>query len=97
VTPYFSFGVGIAALDGEVGYAWRGTFEYLGQQKVLEDDLVKTFIEAEEEGDFNIPNIFPILHLGLGVKAELIPGLSGIAEAAFWDGIVFRAGVAYRF
>jgi tetratricopeptide (TPR) repeat protein len=97
VTPYFSCGLGLAALDGEVGYAWKGTFQYSGQEKVIEDDQVKTFVEAEEETDLNIPNIFVILHLGLGVKGEFVPGLSGIAEAGFWDGIMFRAGVAYRF
>ena len=97
VTPYFSCGLGLAALDGEIGYAWKGTFQYIGQEKVIEDNIVKTFAEAEEEIDFNIPNIFVILHLGLGVKGEIVPGLSGVFEAGFWDGIMIRGGVAYRF
>lgn len=97
VTPYFSCGVGLAVLDGNVGYAWKGTFQYLPQQKVIEDTIVKTFAEAEEETDFNIPNIFVLLHLGFGVKADIVRGLSAIAEAGFWDGIMFRAGVGYRF
>jgi len=97
VTPYIVCGLGIAVLGGEVGTDWRGTFQYQNQQTVIEDNVVKTFIEAEEESDFNIPNIFVLLHLGLGVKAELIPGLSGIVEAGIWDGIMFRAGIAYRF
>jgi hypothetical protein len=97
VTPYFSCGLGLAALDGEIGYAWKGTFQYLQQERVIEDNIVKTFAEAEEEIDFNIPNIFVILHLGLGVKGEIVPGLSGVVEAGFWDGIMIRGGVAYRF
>lgn len=97
VKPYISLGLGLAALDGEVGYAWTGTFQYLDQQRTLEDDQVLTFAQAEEEADFNIPNVLPFLHLGLGVKGEIVPGLSGIAEAGIWDGFMLRAGVAYRF
>lgn len=97
VTPYFACGLGLAALDGEVGYAWQGTVRYGDQERTLADEQIRTFTQAEEEGDFNIPNVFPILHLGLGVKGEIIPGLSGVAEAAFWDGFMLRAGVAYRF
>jgi tetratricopeptide (TPR) repeat protein len=97
VTPYFACGLGLASLDGTVGYAWNGTFKYLDQEESLGDSLVKTFAEAEEEVDFNIPNIFVLLHLAFGVKGEIAPGLSAIAEAGFWDGIMLRAGIGYRF
>lgn len=97
VTPYFTWGLGLAALDGEVSYTWQGTVQYLGREESIGDSTVKTFAETEEENDFNIPNIFVILHFGFGVKGEIVPGLSGIAEASFWDGILLRAGVAYRF
>ena len=97
VNPYFIWGLGLAALDGEVSYDWKGTVQYQGQEASISNSVVKTFAESEEENEFNIPNIFVILHFGLGIKAEVVPGLSGIVEASFWDGIMIRGGVAYRF
>lgn len=97
VTPYFVFGLGVAALDGEVRYEYLGAYHWSGPDEEIGDAQVKTIKEAEEDFSTNIPNILPLLQLNFGVRAEVIPHLHLRAEAGVWDGVVLRAGVAYLF
>jgi hypothetical protein len=97
VTPYFVFGLGVAALNGDISYEYLGTYQWAGPDEEVGDSETKPIKEAEEDFDFNMPNIIPLLQMNLGVRAEVIPQLHIRAEAGIWDGIILRAGVAYLF
>jgi hypothetical protein len=97
VTPYFIFGLGVAALNGDVSYNYTGSYRWgISEAEVGKSDT-KPIKEVEEDSDENLPNIIPLLQLNLGVRAEVIPHLHLRAEVGIWDGFVFRAGMAYRF
>jgi hypothetical protein len=97
VSPYFVFGLGVAALDGEVRYNYNGTYYWAGGTEIHEDEDSRDIKEAEEDADFNLPNILPLLQVSIGVRAEVIPHLHLKAEAGIWDGFIFRGGIAYKF
>lgn len=97
VTPYFVLGLGVAALNGEVSYQYDGTYYWAGGTEMHEDEDKRDIKEAEEDTDFNLPNILPLLQINLGIRAEVIPHLHLRAEAGIWDGFIFRVGLAYKF
>ncbi len=97
VTPYFVFGLGLAALNGEVSYSYNGTYYWAGGAESHEDEDKRDIKEAEEDTDVNLPNILPLLQLNLGVRAEVIPHLHLRVEAGIWNGFILRAGIAYKF
>jgi len=97
VTPYFVLGLGVAALNGEVRYNYNGTYYWAGGREAHQDEDMRDIKEAEEDTDFNLPNILPLLQINIGVRAEVIPHLHLKAEAGIWDGFILRAGIAYKF
>jgi len=97
VTPYFVLGLGLASLNGEVSYNYNGTYYWAEGTENHQDEDVSDIKEAEEDTDFNMPNILPLLQITLGLRAEVIPHLHLKAEAGIWDGIILRAGLAYKF
>ncbi|UCE40623.1 MAG: hypothetical protein JSV17_14415 [Candidatus Aminicenantes bacterium] len=99
VTPYFVLGLGVAALNGEVSYHYNGTYYWAKGTEYHEGKDVRDIKEVEEEPeiDINLPNILPLLQINIGVRAEVIPHLHLRAEAGIWDGIILRAGIAYKF
>ena len=96
-TPYFILGFGMAALNGEIGYDYQGSYNWAGPQELVEDSQIKTLKEAEEDIDYNIPNIFFIFQASLGLRVEITPLLHLRAEAGFWDGFILRGGMSFRF
>ncbi len=97
VTPYFVLGIGVAALNGEVRYNYNGTYYWARGTEGYQEEDSRNIKEAEEDADFNLPNILPLLQISLGVRAEVIPHLHLKAEAGIWDGFILRAGLAYKF
>ena len=97
VSPYFVFGLGIAPLNGTVSYDFTGTYYWTGGSASLSDTGSKTFKEAEEGSGFNLPNIFIVGHVAFGLRANIASHFVLIAEGGFWDGIVFRGGLGFRF
>lgn len=97
VSPYVVLGLGVAALNGDVSYAYSGTYYWVGGTEHYQDEDVRDIKEAEEDTDFNMPNILPLLQIALGARGEVIPHLHLRAEVGIWDGIILRAGIAYRF
>lgn len=111
ISPYYSMGLGVAALggggasgdvqtsDNGEGLSWEyaGTYTWAAGDYTVSGSDQLTIKEAEEEGDFNIPGILPLIAINLGVRAEITPNLLLRAEAGFWDGIAFRFGVSGRF
>lgn len=97
ISPYFVFGLGVGSLNGDLGYTYKGSFSWAGPTELLGDSDVKTFKEAEEEMDFNIPNIFLVLQMNLGLRAVIMNNFVFNIEAGFWDGVVVRGGLGFRF
>jgi hypothetical protein len=50
----------------------------------------------EEDEEFPL-HLMPILHVNFGLRVELVGHLSLLGEVAVYNGIIFRAGLAYRF
>ncbi len=96
ITPYFVFGLGIGPLAGEARYVYAGTYQRSGQQASISGEETKTFDELREDGDIDL-DVFVLLHLALGVKGEIGSGIFLKGEAGFWDGLILRGGLAFRF
>lgn len=97
VCPYLTLGVGFGAMNADFGYNYQGVYTWSGGQEQVSDEVQKSYKEWEEEIDFNIPNIFPLLHTGLGLRLQLFPFIGINAEASFWNGFILRVGTALRF
>ena len=97
VTPFIILGVGIAAMNGEFNYNYSGLYKWVGSDENISDSQLKTIKEAEEDWSVNIPNIFPLMQVNIGVRARIIPNLYIKAETGFWNGFILRAGVSGRF
>ena len=97
VSPYFVLGFGLGAFRGDFGYNYTGTYTWDGPSEQIEDQVTKTFKEAEEEYDINLPNIFPLFQAGFGLRIQLLPALHLKGEASFWTGFILRVGAALRF
>lgn len=97
ITPYAVFGIGVAALNGQVRYDYTGSYRWGVFEQEIGEAETRTIKEAEEDSDINFPNILPLLQINFGVRAEIIPHLHLRAEAGIWDGFALRAGFGYRF
>lgn len=97
VSPYFVTGFGLAALLGEVGYEWTGSAQYKNITLQTGGSDILTLEEVEREAKENIPNVFYLFQLNIGVRARITPHFYINGEIGFWDGMVFRAGVFYGF
>lgn len=111
VTPYFSMAAGLASIGkvkqsgdvvnydktDHVSWEYQGKYNWVGPDYSISGGGTLTLKEAEEEGDFNIPNILPLISLNFGARAEITPNLLVRAEIGFWDGLGFRLGISGRF
>ena len=97
VSPYFVMGLGIAPLSGSFSYDLSGSYTRAGLSTSISELDDKPLKEAEEEMDFNIPNIFVIIQAALGLRAEIASHLVLNVEAGLWDGILIRWGLGVRF
>ena len=96
VTPYFVFGLGIGPLDGTAAYVYTGTYRRGSGQAEITGEETKTFDDLRAEEEIGLERSV-ILHTALGVKGDIYKGFILKAEVGFWDGLIFRGGVAYRF
>ncbi len=97
IRPFLGIGFGLAALDGTFRYAYTGTYSFGTLQDSISDDKTETFAELSEDIDFEIPKILLLVQIDVGVKVQIVKGFSLTAEAGFWDGLMLRGGLAYRF
>jgi hypothetical protein len=97
VSPFFVVGFGLATLIGEVGYEWTGSYQYKNIEEQTEGSDILTLQEVEWQIEENIPNIFYLFQLNFGVRARITPNFYINGEVGFWNGMIFRAGVAYGF
>ncbi|MEW5899869.1 MAG: tetratricopeptide repeat protein [Acidobacteriota bacterium] len=96
VRPYFVLGFGVGPLNGTANYSYTGTYTRGGSSVSVEGGEDKSFDELREEGEIEL-DVFILFHTAIGVKGEIYKGLMLKAEAGFWDGLILRAGLAFRF
>jgi hypothetical protein len=95
VTPYFVFGLGLGALNGEARYTYAGTYTRGVQQASITGQWLKTLEQLRQEGDIQL-DILVMVHAALGVSAEIVRGVVLQGEVGFWDGLILRGGLAFR-
>ncbi len=106
--PYVTVGVGAStarAIDtATFGYTYTGTLSVPGgpsrEYSASESKTLRQFIdERKAEGeDFVLPvNFVPFLQLNIGLKGRLTENVHLLVDAGVWDGLLLRAGLAYRF
>jgi len=96
ITPYFVLGLGLGPLEGTAAYVYRGTYSRGSAQAAVSGGESKTFDMLREEEEIDLDR-FILVHMALGVKARIYEGLMLSAEMGFWDGLILRGGLAYRF
>ncbi len=96
VTPYLSFGLGAGTLKGEISYEGKGTVWYQGNQEDFSQKETKTIDQLRQEEE-NIPNLLPMLQLGIGIDGKVGGGLSFFVEGGILDGFYVGGGMLYRF
>ena len=98
VTPYFVLGLGWAPFKADVTETYTGTFHPIsGSEESIEGTTVKSVADIGADNNFTVPDAIFIVHLGFGIKVNIVYGLSGMAEAGLWDGFLLRFSVGYRF
>jgi hypothetical protein len=101
VHPYIGLGIGIGPLNGDLRLRVTTT-TYIGNQTFVEEEteektLQEILDDAAAEGEEFPLGFFPIVHLHFGFRGEIAPNIYVLAEAAVYDGIIFRGGLAFRF
>jgi hypothetical protein len=96
ITPYFVLGLGIGPLEGTAAYVYAGTYSRGSAQAAVSGEESKTFDILREEEEIDLDRSI-LVHIALGVKARIYEGLMLSAEMGFWDGLILRGGLGYRF
>lgn len=96
VTPYFVLGLGIGPLEGTAAYVYTGTYRRGNAQADVSGEETKEFDQLREEGEIDLDRTI-LVHAAFGVKARIYKGLLLRVETGFWDGLILRGGLAYRF
>ncbi len=96
ITPYVVLGFGIGPLGGTAAYVYSGTYRRGNDQGAVSGEETKTFDQLREEGEIDLDR-FLLLHTAFGVKGHVYQGLILKGEVGFWDGLILRIGLAYRF
>ena len=97
VKPFFTFGLGLAPLDGTFSYSYTGTYTLGEAEESISDSQTKNFEALSEDIEFDIPKIIVFLQLDFGLKVKIVEGLFVTAQAGLWDGFHVRGGLGYRF
>ncbi len=102
VHPYIGFAFGFGSQEALVKFHSRATTNIEGIDIVEEQDEIWTFDDIEEEYEategkkFPI-SFFPIIHINFGFRGEIVDNMYLLGEVAFYDGLLFRSGISYRF
>ncbi len=102
IHPYIGFGFGFGAQDALVKFHSRATTNTGGIDIVEEQDEIWTFEDIVEEyeaaeGKKLLVGFFPIVHINFGFRGEIVDNIYFLGEVAFYDGLIFRGGISYRF
>jgi|Deesub1362B_J571_1020462.scaffolds.fasta_scaffold00094_26 hypothetical protein len=93
IRPYFTIGLGIAPINGEVSYSGSGEFFDMNEKKTKPESL-KGEQDLKNTKEF-LP-IIPIIQLNLGIKGEIINGFYILIDFGIWNGFLLRGGIAFR-
>jgi len=103
VHPYVGIGLGVGPLNGDIAFTTITETNINGSittETETEELTLKEAIEKigeEQDEDLYLINFFPIIHLNLGVRGEIVDSVYLLGEVAFYDGFIIRGGLAYRF
>ena len=103
VHPYIGIGFGAGPLDGDITFTTVTETNQSGsvltrtvtEEMTLKDAIRK--IEEKQGKDLYPIHFFPIFHLDLGIRGEIVQGVYLLGEVALYDGTIVRGGLAYRF
>jgi Tetratricopeptide repeat len=95
VTPYFVFGLGLGPLNGNARFAYVGTYVRGSQQAAITGAWAETFDQLRQEEEIAL-DLMIMAHVAFGFKAEVVRGFILQLETGFWDGLIIRAGLAFR-
>jgi len=105
ISPYFGVGVGISTsgsfFDAKYEYAYNGILTLPdGSTRQYSQSDTKTLRQIKDdrlaEGKSFPLNFLPIVQLNFGLRARLSQMISLTADAGFFDGFLFRGGLAIR-
>ena len=102
VHPFIGLGFGFGVQDILVKFHSKVTTDEGGVVLTQEQDEIFTtqdvLDEYEKENGEKFPvGFFPVLHINFGFMGEVIDNTYLLGEVAFYDGLIFRAGISYRF
>lgn len=98
ISPFFVFGLGLGKFSGTFSYDYKGSFEKQGYKESVSDSKVQTLHDLLEEEESHIRlNLFVLVQAALGLKVDIFNGITLKVEAGFWDGLLARGGLAFRF
>lgn len=93
VRPYFTFGFGVAPLNGNTSYSLIGNF-YNANEGRLESEIIEGEENLKDIKD--IPSIVPIVQLNFGIKGEITKNFHLLIDAGIWNGFLLRGGLSFR-
>jgi len=102
VHPFIGLGFGFGVQDALVKFHSEATTTIEGIDVTEEQDEVWNWDDLEDEYEtsegkpFPI-SFFPVIHINFGFRGEIVNNTYLLAEVAFYDGFIFRGGIAYRF
>lgn len=103
IHPYIGVGLGFGMLSGTVRYETLVITYTAGGaivEKTEKEQSVQEFLDELREDCDRDPypiNFLPFLNIQLGLRGEIVENFFFLAEASFYNGIMFRGGIAYRF
>ena len=102
IHPFIGIGFGFGIQKALVKFHSRATTTIGGIDVVEEQDEIWTFDDIEDEyeaseGEKFPIGFFPVIHINFGVRGEIVNNIYLLGEMAFYDGLIFRGGIAYRF
>jgi len=108
VRPYFTFGFGMAGIgslkkakiDIDVNYTLNIPGEppetdSISEHKTLEE--LDAEREGEEESIFDQIPAIPFLQMTFGIKGEITKNVYLLVEGGFFNGMIYRGGLSFRF
>ena len=102
IHPFFGIGFGIGKMNGLVNLSTT-TKTYIDNNITIdvdeEEKTLENLIEEyeEDEGKKFPISFFPIVYITVGMKGEIIDNVYFLGEVAFYDGLIFRGGFAFKF
>lgn len=101
IHPFIGFGFGFGAMQGDIevnGTAYTIYPDSTADSEIIDEDynLKELLAEAKDEGEGFPLTFIPVVQLQLGLRARIARRFYGTGEVAFYNGLSFRGGLAWR-